>query len=396
MLKRRHTKTARSRSFLRRILFVVLLVILLVSFVQIQAAGVPTILGYQGRLTNGSGDLLGGAGTTYYFKFSIWNAASGGSQVWPLTAPLSVPANVYQGVFNVNIGDTVAGYPDALNYDFNTEDDVYLEVKVSSDDVLFQTLSPRQRISSSAFAELAGRVSGTGQSSFGTTTPIQNTVVSIEATSSTAVPLSIRARSGQSANILNIQNSAGTGLVFVNATGGFFASSTLQVSEAVRLYSSVRIDGALTLSSTTATSSIAGTLSLIGRLADSSGTGGSSGYVLQSTGTGVQWVATSSLGIIGASDGSFSTTSADYYISASSTIAHASGVTSGNVLQWNGSVWISVATSTLGITGGGAADGQFSTTSADYWQTVRNFFSTTSADYLATQRNFFSTSSANA
>jgi len=41
--------------------------------------------------------------------------------------------------------------------------------------------------------------------------------------------------------------------------------------------------------------------------------------------------------------------------------------------------------------GGGSG---FSTTSADYWQTQRNFFSTTSADYWKTQNNFFSTTSA--
>ncbi|MCR4274985.1 MAG: hypothetical protein NUW02_02975, partial [Candidatus Campbellbacteria bacterium] len=146
--------------------------------------------------------------------------------------------------------------------------------------------------------------------------------------------------------------------------------------------------------STNATSTFAGTLSLTGRLADSSGTGGASGMVLQTNGTGVVWVATSSLNITGAADGSFSTTSADYYVVSSSTIAHASGVTSGNVLQWNGSAWISVATTTLGIIAAG--DGTFSTTSADYWKTVTDFFSTTSVDYWQTVRNFFSTSSANA
>jgi len=45
----------------------------------------------------------------------------------------------------------------------------------------------------------------------------------------------------------------------------------------------------------------------------------------------------------------------------------------------------------------GTADGTWSTTSADYWQTVRNFFSTTSADYWYTQQSVpagFSTTSA--
>jgi len=45
----------------------------------------------------------------------------------------------------------------------------------------------------------------------------------------------------------------------------------------------------------------------------------------------------------------FSTTSANALINASSTIANASGVSSGNILQWNGTKWVSVATTTLGV-----------------------------------------------
>ncbi|MBL8158405.1 hypothetical protein JNK62_02650 [bacterium] len=46
------------------------------------------------------------------------------------------------------------------------------------------------------------------------------------------------------------------------------------------------------------------------------------------------------------------------------------------------------ATSSLGL-----SSASFSTTSADYWQSQRNFFSTTSTDYWKTQNNFFSTTS---
>ncbi len=90
----------------------------------------------------------------------------------------------------------------------------------------------------------------------------------------------------------------------------------------------------------------------------------------------------------------FSTSSANAYINASSTIANASGVTSGNVLQWNGTRWISVATTTLGFID--TVDGTFATTSADYWKTQNNFFATSSADAWQITRNFFSTTSANA
>ena len=42
------------------------------ALVAIAASGTPTIISYQGRLADGDGDLLGGSGATYYFKFSIY------------------------------------------------------------------------------------------------------------------------------------------------------------------------------------------------------------------------------------------------------------------------------------------------------------------------------------
>ncbi|MES2216451.1 MAG: hypothetical protein V4481_04115, partial [Patescibacteria group bacterium] len=129
------------------------------------AAGVPSILSYQGRLTDASGNLLGGTGTTYYFKFSLWSSASGGSQVWPVS-PTSYGTTVRHGVFNVNIGDVANGYPDTLDYDFSSSN-IYLQVEVSSNGTSFETLSPRQQVTSAAFAQVAGSVNGSGRSSIG-------------------------------------------------------------------------------------------------------------------------------------------------------------------------------------------------------------------------------------
>ena len=127
------------------------------------AAGVPKIISYQGRLTDATGALLGGAGTNYTFKFSIWDNPTppGGLQVWPtvLGTPTAVTLNVVQGVFNVNIG--AAGYPDALNYDFNTNDTVYLQVEVlNPTTLLYETLAPRQQITSAGYAINASTVAG--------------------------------------------------------------------------------------------------------------------------------------------------------------------------------------------------------------------------------------------
>ncbi len=185
------------------------------------ASGAPTTLSFQGRLYDASGNLLGGAGTTYYFKFSLWDnpTVGSGSRLWPASAPTSFPSIVKSGVFNVNIGDTADGYPDALNYNFNTNSTIYLQIEVSSDNVTFQTLSPRQLITAAAFAQLAGAVSGVGQSSFGTTTPIANSVVSIVSTSTNSTALTIGGFFGQVADLFDVQNSTGNNLFSINANG---------------------------------------------------------------------------------------------------------------------------------------------------------------------------------
>lgn len=203
-------------------LFLVLILVSL-SFlcISVYAAGTPAIISYQGRLADSSGDLLGDTGTTYYFKFSIWDDATvdSGNRLWPSSAPATTTATVRHGVFNVNIGDTAGGYLDALDYDFNTNSDIYLQVEVSSDNISSETLSPRQRISSAVFAQMASVVSGTGQSMMGTTTPVSGAVVTIEATSTSAIPLAIRGFMNQAADLFRIVSSTGTRLLTFTSGG---------------------------------------------------------------------------------------------------------------------------------------------------------------------------------
>lgn len=127
------------------------------------APGVPTVISYQGRLTDSSGELLGGSGTNYDFKFSIWDSATppGGTKLWPAGAPGTTTLEVVEGVFNANIGDTANGFPDALTYNFQDNDTVYLQVEVYNASTLnFETLSPRQPINSAGFAINAKTVGG--------------------------------------------------------------------------------------------------------------------------------------------------------------------------------------------------------------------------------------------
>ncbi|PIR46130.1 MAG: hypothetical protein COV08_01310, partial [Candidatus Vogelbacteria bacterium CG10_big_fil_rev_8_21_14_0_10_49_38] len=165
------------------------LILLLWPVTAIFAAGPPTIIGYQGRLADSDGDLLGGAGTNYYFKISFWDNATVGSgtKLWPSAAPTAFTTAVRHGLFNINIGDTAGGYPDALDYDFSTNSNIYLQIEVSDDGVSYETLSPRQSITSSAFAQLAGAVSGSGASTMGSVTVSGHTTLATASTTNLTV-----------------------------------------------------------------------------------------------------------------------------------------------------------------------------------------------------------------
>lgn len=135
------------------------------------ATGVPKILNYQGRLLDSNGTLLGGTGTEYCFKFSLYDDATvgSGSKLWPSGAPSTMTVNVRNGVFNVGIGDTGAG-GDTLDFNFQDNDTIFVNVEVATKvgatcapgdgAESFENLSPRQRIHSSGYAINAGSVGG--------------------------------------------------------------------------------------------------------------------------------------------------------------------------------------------------------------------------------------------
>ncbi|MBI2552797.1 hypothetical protein HYW17_05890 [Candidatus Uhrbacteria bacterium] len=149
------------KSSLRAVFFGIALAVIF-SIARASFAAPPSILSYQGRLTDAGGTLLGSSsGTTYYFRFSIWSDAAGGTQLWPSGTPATVGLTVQSGVFNALIGDTAAGF-DALNLDFHTDPSIYLQIGISPnvDFSSSETLTPRQRIVSSGFAINADTVDG--------------------------------------------------------------------------------------------------------------------------------------------------------------------------------------------------------------------------------------------
>ena len=215
--------TKNTSIFCARIYFILgIFCLLSIPFATVRAAQTPPLIfTYQGRLTNSGGNLLGGSGTVYNFKFSIYDSSTGGNLVWPVNGPTATSTIVRQGVFTVNIGDTTNQYPDALNLDFSSHTNLYLQVEVLNTSTSnYEALLPRQQITSAAFAQVSGAVIGTTTPSlFGTTTQATNSFVTIAATSSASTPLTIVGFANQVTNLFRIASSSGES-IFVVANNG--------------------------------------------------------------------------------------------------------------------------------------------------------------------------------
>ena len=134
----------------RRIKIVIPLwiVVCLVTVLPIATqADVPMLINYQGYLTNASGTPLSGSRQV---NFYLYNVESGGTEFWTEAQTVDLTA----GVFNVQLG-TVS----PLSGDDFLNADIYLEIEIFhfSTEPEWETLTPRQRLTSSAFAAQGGR-----------------------------------------------------------------------------------------------------------------------------------------------------------------------------------------------------------------------------------------------
>lgn len=123
------------------------------------AAGIPKLMSYQGVLTDSSGNKLGGTGTTYCFRYSIYDAASSGNKIWPSGTPSNSTTNVVDGIFSDQVGRV-----DTLDFNFFSTSTAYLNVEVNTVTGTcsgsWESLSPREQITASGFSISSANIYG--------------------------------------------------------------------------------------------------------------------------------------------------------------------------------------------------------------------------------------------
>ncbi len=173
------------RPMSRAIAIVAGVVLLSTPYFSFAAAGVPLIIAHQGMLLDSSGNLLGGGGTNFCFRFSIYDDSVVGApdtKLWPSGTPLNTTVNVKSGRYSTNIGTA-----DVLSYNFQDSDEVYLNIEVANSvggscvgvDV-FENLGPRKRILSAPYAINSKTVGGI---------PVGGTATSLTLTGANALTL---------------------------------------------------------------------------------------------------------------------------------------------------------------------------------------------------------------
>jgi hypothetical protein len=125
---------------MKQALLAVALLLTLSIRTSAQVNAVPSLMNFQGRLAKPDGTPVPNG--TYSLKFSLFDAAAGGTQKWTQTVN---PVNVRNGAFAV----LLSGFPAGT---FNTN--LWLEIKIGSD----PALTPRQQLVSVAYAMKASSV----------------------------------------------------------------------------------------------------------------------------------------------------------------------------------------------------------------------------------------------
>lgn len=137
---------------------VLLAVMTLVFFVapHAQAVNPPTLMNFQGRLTNTAGNIV--ADGSYNMIFSIYSAASGGTQLWTETRDDVNRVAVTSGLFSVKLGEvnplpaSIFQSNSALYFDIQLADPGTATCPTSGCATYEAPMTPRSRLATSAYA----------------------------------------------------------------------------------------------------------------------------------------------------------------------------------------------------------------------------------------------------
>jgi hypothetical protein len=110
------------------------------AHVYAQIAPVPDAINFQGRLTKPDGTPVPNG--NYSLRFSLWSAATGGTERWH---QVIAPASVHNGTFAA----LLTGFPATL-----FQENLWLEIQVETD----APLAPRQRLTTTPYAMKANSV----------------------------------------------------------------------------------------------------------------------------------------------------------------------------------------------------------------------------------------------
>jgi len=133
------------------------------------ATTLPTMMNFQGRVTNNSGSILSNG--TYNMRFKIWTASSGGSQVWSEDRLVSASqgVTVTNGMFSVQLGSVTT-----LPASVFASNSLYFEVELptpatatgSSPSWTEGAMTPRNQLLPSAYAYNSETLDGLDSAAF--------------------------------------------------------------------------------------------------------------------------------------------------------------------------------------------------------------------------------------
>lgn len=255
--------------------FLVIAVLATQSFAPSVRAAVSPYVNYQGKLADGTGTPV--VDGLYNMEFKLHTATTSGSVVWTETRTGANKVQVTDGLFSVLLGEVAA----INGVDFNQS--LYLSVNIGGTGTPSWDgeMTPRRAMSSVPSAFVAGTaLSLDGVNATTTNATTTNLHVSGSLGVGTSTPASSMLAimgSASKTNIFEIASSTNANIFMVTGTGNVGVGTS---SPFVKF-------------------SVAGDIALTGGLYDSGASLGSNGMVLLSTGAGVDWVATSSLGITG-------------------------------------------------------------------------------------------------